>query len=1002
MKFLRYTLIVVIISLLAISTASAVEAGGVSSGTMVAAALETVGYHTQAAVLKDLETHFNYLGGLIYLGVIVTAIFTVAMNGSYRPALWILVGPAVFIFASGIKIGGVEHTANAQAVEWRFGAFDDNENKKDELLESRSLEKNAKVSWVFHEYNVLVSEVMQKLISIATEQDIATQMIFMARQRTIEDLFGTELKDSKLFALQTQFLVSCDTEISDARFIAVANRDPSLAQDPRLDYKIKRYCDRFDKDPKALPPGPAMDYIYELDDDPQFTVGKDEWKEKYRYANQFVTCKQLWGWVLQGTRKAAQSALESTEITVPYYGWKLFGAGLYDKVVKDTCLKVTDENGVEERKLSGKGDPCADGTGNADAAAALSCEANAFEVMTNVIAGKIITKTINNSPSQEILQRGNHGKDGVKPLTTAQAASTQPTTKAGIIRRQKAHEFAVARKYEAFTLLMLLPYIQGLLLYGLAVIYPFFALMIILPGQAGSFFSWMALWAWAKSWDVGWALVMTADKIIWELLPKEAYFNPQNSKPYENLASLLETAYDGDPSYNIATYWMLLSMMISGVPIVSAQVVMGSKKAIAGVMLQGVQDIAGNYAGSAGDRVATEQVGGHTAREAQAAALGTARKSGQTYGAMQQAIARSEVMKQGPVSRAVSRALGGAQVQAKKDLFDGTAEAAANGLMDTIKGGFDLKQWITGGSSIEAGSSIDIKTMDADGNITASSITAPASGNLADLSRADKSKLENYAALMDDEIRQQAREDGAMIELKAEQAKTQLALMDPTGSLALQFYGDKDNPGKIPSRREILERAKQKEADAMFTTMGLDPSKLINFHPDDAINLQMNEIYRETLYRTAKGYEAHHRGEFMGVAGIGLSGLFSGPYGAYGAWRGMLLSADGAATQNRTGYEIVRKQRQVMHQLMSTHNTMLKENMMYDPRFIEANLLSAGVSKDRGGEWFSIDMFPESAVMDLQDIQFRSEQDFKRAFQRGRIQAGRWIFEPVVPISYGY
>ncbi len=996
MKVFRYAFLVALLLLLAAPAASAVEVGGVSSGTMVAAALETVGYHTQAAVLKDLETHFNYLGGLIYLCVIVTAVFTVAMNGSYRPALWMLVGPAMFIFASGIKIGGVEHTADAQAVEWRFGAFEDTENKKDELLESRSLEKNAKVSWLFHEYNVLVSEVMQRLISIATEQDIATQMIFMARQRTIEDLFGTMPKDAKLFALTTQFLVSCDTEISDARFIAVANRDPSLAKDPRLDYKVKRYCDRFDKEPKGLPPGPAMDYIYELDDDPGFTVSKEEWKNKLRYANQFVTCKQLWGWVLQGTQRAAESALESVEVTIPYYGWKLTGAGLYDRVVKDTCLKVTEQNGVEERKLSGKGDPCAEGGGGAAAAQALSCEANAFAVMTNIIAGKIITKTINNSPSQEILQRGNHGKDGVKPLTTAQAATTQPTTKAGIIRRQKAHEFGVARRYEAFTLLMLLPYIQGLILYGLAVIYPFFALMILLPGQAGSFLSWMALWAWAKSWDVGWALVMTADKIIWELMPKEAYFNPANSQPYENLASLLETAYDGDPSYNVATYWMLLSMMISGVPIVSAQVVMGSKKAIAGVMLQGVQDIAGNYAGSAGDRVATEQVGAHTAREAQAAALGTARQSAKTYNALGQSIAKSEVMKQGPASRMVSRALGGAQVQAKKDLFDGEAEAISDGLMKTVQGGFDLKQFITGG-----GSSLEIPSTNASGESTTDTITAPASGNLADLSKEDQGKLARYAAALDGEIRSQAKEDGAMLELKAEQAKTQLALMDPTGTLALQFYGDKDNPGKIPSKREILERAKQKEADAMFTVMGLDPNKLINFHPDDEINLQMNEIYRETLYRIGKGYDAHHRGEFMGVAGIGLSGLFSGPYGAYGAWRGMTLTADGAATQNRTGYEIVRNQRKVMQDLMSTHNTMLKENMMYDPRFIEASLMSAAVSRDRGGEWFSIDMFPAGSVMNMQDLQFRSEQDFRRAYQRGQVQAGRWVFEPVVPFGYG-
>jgi hypothetical protein len=169
------------------------------------------------------------------------------------------------------------------------------------------------------------------------------------------------------------------------------------------------------------------------------------------------------------------------------------------------------------------------------------------------------------------------------------------------------HQQATAQKYEAFTFAMLLPYLQGTLLYVLALTFPFFALMILVPGKAGSFFMWMAGWLWLKSWDLGWAFVMVIDDVLWNLMPHSSVYDPHRD-PNHGPASIFESAFNGDMSYSLTGYYSILGVLMTAVPLITGRIILGGKFAIGGALIKGLSGLAQSLGGAASDWVAVGQV----------------------------------------------------------------------------------------------------------------------------------------------------------------------------------------------------------------------------------------------------------------------------------------------------------------------------------------------------------------------------------------------------------
>ena len=77
---------------------------------------------------------------------------------------------------------------------------------------------------------------------------------------------------------------------------------------------------------------------------------------------------------------------------------------------------------------------------------------------------------------------------------------------------------AVTKSSELYNWAVMMPHIQGILLYVIIVGYPFAAMAMIMPGHWKGFFTWVTFFAWIKLWDVGFAVVQVLERSVWAMM----------------------------------------------------------------------------------------------------------------------------------------------------------------------------------------------------------------------------------------------------------------------------------------------------------------------------------------------------------------------------------------------------------------------------------------------------------------------------------------------------
>lgn len=224
-----------------------------------------------------------------------------------------------------------------------------------------------------------------------------------------------------------------------------------------------------------------------------------------------------------------------------------------------------------------------------------------LSVVPIIVAGILFRNSFrDDARSKMMTQFARHAGIYTKHYNINNRMSTAQTI--DIARLGNQHAIAQGLQYEVFTFASALPYVQGIMLFALAMLFPFFAILLVIPGKAHAFLSWMALWTWLKCWDIGWAFVMVADDFIWNLMPHASWFNIHTDRNHGPL-TILESAFQYDFSYSLANYYMILGAMLFFVPIISGQAVLGAKQAVSGLMIQGVRGLAQNYGGAAADYI---------------------------------------------------------------------------------------------------------------------------------------------------------------------------------------------------------------------------------------------------------------------------------------------------------------------------------------------------------------------------------------------------------------
>lgn len=565
----------------------------VAAGMLISAAMESIGYKAQNQVLTQLEDTFEEVGGLIYLGVIFSVILTAGLMGSYAPVLWLLIGPPMFIYLSGVDIGGVNNRLSSSGPDWKFGPFKDSANLKQQAM--RTDDSPSEVAYFFHKYNEIISELYQELINKITSEDVRVPLLFMTKQRIMEELFAMDMRDGSALELSAIFLKQCSTEMNYARTVAAGRRDPELRKQPEYTTAKNEYCRLYPVPNKKITSIHMEDTLTTLD--PPHQRGEP------------VSCAKIWVWLRQLTVKDVASQTETVLSGAfgPEARTAVIGINaLINETIDGVADKITsvrpDDQNVEDDCPAGSGDSQIKG---------ITSQGNSFETLAQIMSGMLIKK-------QQVSGRGQTHFQKILGSDAAGIVQTENNIAGGTkvnvggseaqLKRIKANEYSTARKYETFNFLMLAPYFQGALLYVLSILYPFFALMVLVPGKANAFFTWMALWAWVKSWDVGWAIVMVTDKILWEIMPHATYYDMRESGNFTPV-NLMEMNFSGDFTYSISLYWTIVSVLITSVPIITAEVILGAKKGLSSAFLGGLSDISTRLSGAAESFVSTQSIG---------------------------------------------------------------------------------------------------------------------------------------------------------------------------------------------------------------------------------------------------------------------------------------------------------------------------------------------------------------------------------------------------------
>src|SRR5690606_20571160 len=113
-----------------------------------------------------------------------------------------------------------------------------------------------------------------------------------------------------------------------------------------------------------------------------------------------------------------------------------------------------------------------------------------------------------------------------------------------------------------------LPYYQGLILYFLGVSFPFFALLLLIPGKQAGFTLWFLLWMWVKSWDIGFAVVTLLEALLFAIMAthNQSIGVTEATQANEELAFAFATIGEMDPTFQLATYYTLVATATLAIP----------------------------------------------------------------------------------------------------------------------------------------------------------------------------------------------------------------------------------------------------------------------------------------------------------------------------------------------------------------------------------------------------------------------------------------------------
>lgn len=494
--------------------------GGV--GHIVAAALQTKGIIDQAKILENL-TELNSIASLFYLFAIAMAIGSIAILGNYRQGIYLLVGPVLYTFM-------VTTTVETNGVMAKMGDYEipNSIGRQTEFLRHiRLLDDKGgkkKVSLVFALVDGMVTEVVQEVTKLLVDTKNRNHLRFVARERALSYLLLDLPVDGPIPLLVSRHQAECAPAIRNYINAGVdTKRTLNAISRVRSDADVQIIKKKADESWKDFRMHLESGNDYEIKRFLKSMSGKPGF-ENINIADPAddfnPSCKDVWQWIGAIFQARAQRAFEND-----YYKGREESAPESSKQVVNDDVK------------------------------------NAIPV--DYLAAHMYKNTISQSSNAQL---------------QAQMFSNSPINAEDLSVAYRHHPGAHARggyfgmKYFANAI----PYLQGLLLYLLSIGFPFFAVLLVVPGKAMNFMMWISLWVWVKSWDVGFALVLVCKDMFWHILKHRNNAFDNGSIDWADPSSVFGVILNNDPLATQNLYFELSSFLTVSVPFLTAHFCLGA------------------------------------------------------------------------------------------------------------------------------------------------------------------------------------------------------------------------------------------------------------------------------------------------------------------------------------------------------------------------------------------------------------------------------------------
>ncbi len=512
------------------------DADGAMAGSLIAAAMETAGMGIQAEILEWMQGDGMMLAGLLYLIAIISAVFAVAVGGQYLWGRYLLIGPAVFLFL-------IQITDDVNGSKWNFADHRFDESNVSRALEGTGFDGVGDVSLFFKMWNNFMSDVTQELMTLLNLTQDGSHLDFLTKiERYMNLWLYPKIPDANMQRFIRLIMIN---QCADYYMKQMSIASPHVDQVEKTEY-IRQIT-------QAEP-----DVVFELKDN--YTREENElhwWMiNEAGFAPGGYTCQGLWDAAvkaMEGQTAADIVRTLSTNLNV-------------DQELEQVNITMLEKIGIQ--------------TGRANEQVILE-QGQFLQAVHWVLARSMWNEFTNTNKYNEYFNQEAHGgffassvPNGAFPV---QNSGTNVNSSVRQFNRTETYQF----KGDFVNAALALPHFQGVTLLLLAATYPFFALAVVLPGRAGSILMWMGLWAWVKLWDLGFAVVMMIDNILYVMFPRGPGLAAGD---INNAGRAWVKVMEIDPAYSSAMYYNIIAVCMYAVPIATGVFVKGAGGAFVGMV----------------------------------------------------------------------------------------------------------------------------------------------------------------------------------------------------------------------------------------------------------------------------------------------------------------------------------------------------------------------------------------------------------------------------------